>query len=272
MDGPEKIELLADGTVTVLGRLLDSSNATMLAVVSAPVPADPTPSGPQPRTVQAIYKPVSGERPLHDFPLGTLAGREWAAYRLDVALGWDLVQPTVLRSDLPAGTGSLQLWLEADETTSVDVFDPASVPADWAPVLQAESEDGAPLAVAHRIDDRLRRLALFDIIANNADRKGSHILHAPGGRTIGIDHGLTFNSEDKLRTILWGFAGRRLNSGEFDALTRLDDEWPAFADEVGAALDAGEVRAARTRLRLLLAGGRFPAPPTSRYAVPWPPL
>nr|WP_269151242.1 SCO1664 family protein [Spelaeicoccus albus] len=264
--------MLADGTVTVLGRLLDSSNATMLAVVSAPEPLEPTPSGPQPPTVQAIYKPVSGERPLADFPPGTLAGREWAAYRLDVALGWDLVQPTVLRTDLPAGTGSLQLWLEADETTSVDVFEPTGVPDGWEPVIQAESEDGAPLVVAHRVDDRLRRLALFDIIANNADRKGSHILHAPGGRTIGIDHGLTFNADEKLRTILWGFAGLPLSADESDALKHLDAQWDAFAGELSAVLDDDEINAARARLAGVLSEGCFPAPPTSRYALPWPPL
>src|SRR5699024_9054285 len=146
-----------------------------------PTPASPTPAGAQPKTVQAVYKPVSGERPLRDFTPGTLAGREWAAYRLDAALGWDLVQPTVLRSDLPDGTGSLQLWLEADDEPSVDVFAPADVPADWATVAHAETESGDPLVVAHSSDDRLRRMALFDFIANNADRKGSHILHGDDG-------------------------------------------------------------------------------------------
>ncbi len=142
-----------------------------------------------------MYKPVRGERPLWDFPDGTLAGRELAAYLVSEATGWDLVPPTVLR-DGPFGPGMCQLWVEVDD--SVDL-----------------------VALSRSRHDDLRRMAVLDSVINNADRKGGHLLPRPDGRVQGVDHGICFAVEDKLRTLLWQWRGRRLDDEALEVLTRL---------------------------------------------------
>ena len=163
-----------------------------------------------------VYKPSAGERPLMDFPDGTLAAREIAAHDVSVALGWDLVPETVLAHG-PGGAGMAQRWIdEADRDAGDSAHDPVDVhPVDAIPegraaVLRGEGSRGEDVVVAHATDARLRRIALFDVVVNNADRKGGHVLVDTAGQTWAIDHGLSFHTEPKLRTVLWGRAGQPL--------------------------------------------------------------
>lgn len=223
--------MLAEGEVTVLGRFPDSSNATLLvtcALGSAEVPA--------------VYKPLRGERPLWDFPPG-LHRREVAAYVLSQHLGWDLVPETVLRQDGPFGEGSLQRLVPEDGTSHC-----FTLVED--PVWHAD----------------LRRLAAFDVVANNADRKSGHVLLAEG-RLWAIDHGLTFHVEPKLRTVLWDFAGEPLDADVSAAIHRLVEG--GSPDELAPLLGEDERAALVRRATELLAAGHLPHPVSER-AFPWP--
>jgi uncharacterized repeat protein (TIGR03843 family) len=194
-----------------------------------------------------VYKPIRGERPLDDFPDGTLAFREVAAYRVSEAVGWNIVPPTVLREG-PLGSGMVQLWIDVDE--QVQVID-----------------------LIRRGDPALRRMALFDAVINNADRKGGHMLPVEGGHVYGVDHGVCFSPDPKLRTILWGWRGRRLTAGEIAILEQLEDQLEHdLGDELRALLAADEVEAMARRLRRLVSKGSFPQPDPDRPAIPWPPF
>lgn len=260
--------LLHDAQLTDLGRIPGASNDTRLVLLSAG------------QTVRrAVYKPVSGERPLHDFPSGSLAAREVAAGILDAALGFSAVPPTVTRTQAPLGIGSLQIYAETepDAPDHVGVFPPDELPAGWLPVFAAETEDGAQVVVAHSPDDQLRRTALLDVLANNADRKASHLVtgswdYDQAPRLFAIDNGLTFHVEDKLRTVLWGFAGDDLRPEELQAVSHLLDSWFTLADSLAPLLSSDELQALHTRVRLLAETRVFPLPPADRYPIPWPPL
>jgi uncharacterized repeat protein (TIGR03843 family) len=255
-------EVLIAGEITITGRLTDASNVTLLAEASA-----------DGMTVPCIYKPVRGERPLWDFPDGTLADRERAAYLVSEAAGWDCVPLTVLRSG-PFGPGMVQRWIEdANPDEAVDLVSVKHVPAGWLPVLRAVDEDGSPVALVHADRPALATLAGFDLVVNNADRKGSHVLPLPDGRVLGVDHGLCFHSDDKLRTILWGWAGRPLPVTVVDGLTRLLAGLDAeLGEELAALLTRDEVDVLRERLESLAADPTFPRPPGHRTPIPWPPL
>jgi uncharacterized repeat protein (TIGR03843 family) len=196
LDVSSALTLLRRGDITVEGRLVDASNATLFCeIVLDGVDA------------RCVYKPVAGERPLWDFPEGTLAGREVAAYAVSEATGWGVVPPTVMR-DGPFGPGMVQLWVEIDtDVDLVDVVAPDRVPSGWLRVLDALGSAGQPVVLAHADDERLRRMAVLDTVLNNADRKGGHVLPLPVGTVHGVDHGVTFHVEPKLRTVLWGWAG-----------------------------------------------------------------
>ena len=190
-------EIIGRGEISVTGRLTDASNLTLLG--------EATLDG---LTVPCIYKPVRGERPLWDFPDGTLAERERAAFLVSRTARWDCVPLTILR-DGPYGHGMVQRWIEdADPEDVVDLAPVSRIPAGWLPVLRAVDVDGSDVAVVHADTPALSTLAGFDLVVNNADRKGSHVLPLPDGRVLGVDHGLTFHTDDKLRTILWGWAGK----------------------------------------------------------------
>ena len=165
-----------------------------------------------------MYKPVAGEAPLWDFPDGTLAGRELAAYLVSAALGWDIVPYTIIR-DGPAGSGMLQLWVDQPGDTRcgedpesgpdlVDLLPAGHIPPGFLPVLRAYDYAGDEVTLVHADNVRLRRMAVFDVLINNADRKGGHILSAVDGHVYGVDHGVSLHVEDKLRTVLWGWAGK----------------------------------------------------------------
>lgn len=220
----------------VTGRLVDASNATMLAKV------DDGADG-----IEVIYKPVAGERPLWDFPHGTLADREYAAYLLSSIGGFGIVPFTVLR-DGPFGPGAVQEWIEIDPEVDLIEFFQQDTPA-------------------------LRKMALFDAIANNTDRKIGHILPSREGQVYGCDHGVTFHEEDKLRTVLWQWAGKPLNEGEKQILVALS---LAIEENLGETLQAylteSEIAALTARVGRLLSENVFPEPSQDWPAVPWPPF
>ena len=231
------VELLTQGTLEVEGRLVAASNATLYCTARY----DGT-------EATCVYKPVAGERPLWDFPMGTLAGREVAAYVVSRAAGWDVVPPTVMR-DGPFGPGMCQLWIDHD--TEVDL-----------------------IALSRRADHAgLRDMAVFDAVVNNADRKIGHLLPDRSGHLYGCDHGVCFAEEYKLRTVLWQWRGRRLPDRAVQALRKLDT---AFGAELGAELSRlltrDEIDATRDRIEVLLEHRVHPYPPDGWPAVPWPPL
>ena len=264
LDPADALTLLATGELTIEGRLVDASNATLLAAVSG--------NG---TTAACVYKPVRGERPLWDFPDGTLAGREVSTYLLDQALGWELVPPTLLR-DGPFGPGMCQLWIESESVDElVDLMPQSRVPKGWFPVFGGVDGSGRDVVVAHADDRRLRRLAVLDAVTNNADRKGGHLLLTAGGHLYGVDHGLCFHEENKLRTLLWGWGGEPLDEEEIEALTRLRAELAdgePLEEALSEHLTVTEVRATAARVDRLLRTGRFPRPNGHRHVVPWPPF
>ncbi|GLF96228.1 SCO1664 family protein [Streptomyces yaizuensis] len=258
------LDLLTHGELTVRGQVREASNAVLFCSVSQ--------GG---ESADCVYKPVAGERPLWDFPDGTLAQREVAAYEISEALGWRLVPPTVLR-DGPYGEGMVQLWIEADPGAELLALVDGDEPGEgWRAVGPAEVGPGRTALLVHADDTRLRRLAVLDAVINNGDRKGGHLLPAPGGRLYGIDHGVTFHVDDKLRTLLWGWAGEPLPA---EALAALDTLAAALGDPGGLGerlarlLTPAEVAAVRERVAALRAGGVHPVPSGQWPAIPWPPV
>lgn len=227
-----ELALLAEGRLELLGVIRKSSNSALLAEVC--LGDDST---------WAVYKPRQGERPLADFPPG-LHRRERAAYLLSEFLGWGIVPATVVREDGPFGVGSLQLFVQHDPLQHYFTI-----------------YDGVPGA-----HDALRRIAVFDCVANNADRKSGHVLHGADGRVWGIDHGLCFAARSKLRTVVWDFAGQAVPGDLLHDIAPLADAVP---DELAELLDAAEVAALRQRVRRLLDEPVLPVDVTGRR-VPWP--
>jgi uncharacterized repeat protein (TIGR03843 family) len=247
------------GELTLHGRVLPASNATFVGELDG---------------VRVVYKPVAGERPLWDFPDGTLAGREVAAYAVSEALGWNIVPPTVL-GDGPHGPGMVQLWRdEVEDQSPVDIVAEGELPDGFRHVFDGLDAHDQPVSLVHEDSEALRRMALFDVVVNNADRKGGHVLPMSDGHRFGVDHGLTFHVEHKLRTVLWGFVGEPLTDDEAAGLRRLDS---ALAGDLGRRLaglvSEDEVATTARRISRLLARGAFPAPASSAYPViPWPPF
>ncbi|MET8901945.1 MULTISPECIES: SCO1664 family protein [unclassified Streptomyces] len=257
-------ELLALGELTVRGRIREASNAALYCTVTH-----------EGREAACIYKPVAGERPLWDFPDGTLAQREVAAYEVSEATGWGLVPPTVLREG-PYGEGMVQLWIEAvPEAELLALVDEEDPGPGWKGIALAEVGEGRTALLVHADDERLRRLAVLDAVINNADRKGGHLLPADGERLYGIDHGVTFHAENKLRTLLWGWAGDPL-TGEalaaLDALRQALKDGGALALRLGDLITPAELDATRARVDALLAAGKHPEPGGEWPAIPWPPV
>lgn len=257
---PAALPLLHDGRLDVTGRIVDASNATLLCTVHC-----------DGISAECVYKPIRGERPLWDFPDGTLAGREVASWLLSEATGWSLVPPTVLRSG-PLGPGMVQLWVDTkDEHGLVDVVTLDGVPEGWRVVLRAQDHYGHPALLAHADTAEMRQLTVLDVLLNNADRKGGHVLRGLDGGVYGVDHGICLHRDNKLRTVLWGFLGEQLPTSVLDVLrgVRLELDGSlgvALAEHVTRA----EVRAVRERADQLLATRTFPAPNGKWPAIPWP--
>ncbi|HHH83423.1 MAG TPA: SCO1664 family protein [Chloroflexi bacterium] len=233
---PSILTTLTQGSLELIGQVLWGSNYTFLAQVGLGNEA-----------VQAIYKPARGERPLWDFPHGTLAHREVAAFRLSQALGWGLVPPTVLRQDAPEGPGSLQLYIHADPQRH------------YFSLEEAQKQ-------------RLRPVALFDLLINNADRKAGHLLFDANDHLWLIDHGVSFHTEYKLRTVIWDFIGERIPPDLIEDLRRLLRTWEeerGIHRELEGLLSEHEIRALRSRAERLLHLGTYPEPQPGR-PYPWP--
>ena len=226
---------MSEGTLTVTGRLVDASNATLFGTI-----ADGEDE------VRVIYKPVAGERPLWDFPDGNLAQREYAAFLVSEIGGWNLVPLTILR-DGPFGIGMVQQWIDIDE--SVD------------------------LALFYREDhESLRAMALFDAVVNNTDRKIGHLIPSPDGKLFGCDHGVTFHEEDKLRTVLWQWASQKLSEQELEQLQKLRQSLISKEELFTSLISDIEFKALLGRVDRLLHEKTFPEPSDEWPAVPWPPF
>ena len=280
------LDLLASGELEIEGRLVDASNATLYCTISPPggyggaaSPPQGGPGGfggtgspsqggsggmgppgkksrgglggivPPDNRVHCVYKPIAGERPLWDFPMGTLAGREVAAYVVSRAAGWDVVPPTVMR-DGPFGPGMCQLWIDHD--TDMDL-----------------------IALSRRTDHAgLRDMAVFDAVVNNADRKIGHLLPVADGHLYGCDHGVCFAEDYKLRTVLWQWRGKTLPRRSLEALRRLNAQLNdgGLEAELSSLLAASEIAATKIRVETLLKHRVHPYPPADWPAVPWPPV
>ncbi|MDP9225091.1 MAG: SCO1664 family protein [Actinomycetota bacterium] len=228
--------MLERGEVEVLGLLPYSSNYTFLARLHS-----------DESETLAVYKPDRGERPLWDFPPGTLAAREVATFRLSEVAGWHIVPPTVLRDEAPLGPGSLQLFIEHDPDLH------------YLTLMQ------------HRLED-FRVFAALDAVVNNADRKAGHVLQDADGRVWAVDHGLTFSVEPKLRTVIWQFAEEPLGDSLRSELDRLGAELArpgGLGDELTDLLSPEESAATLARVETLLVEDSFPAPSSER-PLPWP--
>ena len=264
------LELLRGSRIEPVGVLTEASNLTVLVDL---LDGSGAATG-----HQAVYKPVRGERPLADFPARTLAAREVAAYLVSCAGGWDLVPPTLLR-DGPLGPGSVQ-WLveQTPERVSdpsaglVEVLAPEDVQDGWLPVVSGTGAEGEEVVVVHADVPDLRSLAVLDAVLTNADRKAAHLTRDVDGRLRGFDHGLCLHVDDKLRTVLWGWAGAPLREEDVQALTALRDALgrDALGADLTALLSAAEVEALGARTSRLLDAGRMPLPPAGRYPLPWP--
>ena len=233
------LNLLSAGQLEVEGRLVDASNVTMFCSVRG--------DGGE---ASCVYKPVAGERPLWDFPEGTLAGREVAAYAVSRAGGFNVVPPTVYR-DGPYGPGMCQLWIDVDPDLDL-------------------------VALAHGSGDQaLRQMAVFDAVINNADRKIGHLLPSRDGHLYGCDHGVCFSSDYKLRTVLWQWRGKRLPGRAVAALQHLSELLAGggeLAEDLSQWLTPDELQATRNRVELLIQHKVHPFPPADWPAVPWPPF
>jgi uncharacterized repeat protein (TIGR03843 family) len=255
------------GELEVIGRLVGSTNNAMVVRVRPPrtedAPSPVAPSGAPERhpglgksleasDLLAVWKPTRGERPLFDFPIGTLSRREVAAHLVSEAFGWGIVPPTVLR-DGPYGEGMLQQWIDVDPEADV-------------------------IEMVNRNDPRLRRVAVFDAVVNNTDRKAGHLLPVPGGHLHAVDHGVTFSIVPKLRTVLWAWEGEPFGADELASLGLVREALGSVASPgplsrgLGELLFAGEIEATRARVAELLATGRFPSPSPDWPAIPWPPV
>ena len=267
------LEVLTLGELEIIGRMADASNATLVGAATL-----------DGASVSCVYKPQRGERPLWDFPDRTLGMREVATYAVSEAGGWHVVPPTVWRPTGPVGAGMAQAWV--DPTTDVgsepgsglvDVVAQGRLPDRWRHVIDAQEGRGRPVTLAHADDPALRSMALLDAVVNNADRKGGHVLlgrtaRDSADRVYGVDHGLTFHEDDKLRTVLWGWAGTELDEAELANLEQLDgslQDGPLHADLVQLLSDR-EVDTTRWRVQQLIADGRFPQPGAARHWLPWP--
>ena len=276
LDSPDAVRALELGHLELRAQIQTGNNAVFVADVVPASPSTASETGQSGnsgagKTLRCIYKPIRGERPLWDFPDQPLAPREVAAYAIDRALGWGLVPPTVLR-DGPLGPGSCQLWIpHTDVPPLFDVLPASDVSAGWKAIATARvNDDGQEreVVLAHADDERLARLAVFDAVINNSDRKAGHLLVDTGGGLWAIDHGVSFHVEPKLRTVLWGWSGDRLPAETVSALDRLR---LALDGELGGRLaeylNPAEMVALLGRVDGLLSAGDYPAP-----APGWPPL
>lgn len=259
-------ETLRSGELTLIGRIPTASNATF--VCDATIGDS---------TMRCVYKPIRGEQPLWDFPDGTLADREVASYLVSATLGWHVVPQTILR-DGPFGRGMAQRWIETVDNHSegrsrldlVDIVAQGSVPDGFREVLRAVDERGAQVSLIHADDPRLLRMAVLDLLLNNADRKGGHALEGLDGQIYGVDHGICMHAEHKLRTVLWGWAGEPIGAELLADVAAFVEALPGVhADVLSEYLTDAEIAALGERGKAMLDAPVMPLPTGSR-PIPWP--
>ncbi|MGA6205273.1 SCO1664 family protein [Nocardia testacea] len=260
------VDALRAGELTVLGRVGVASNVTLVCDLA-------TGDG----DLRVVYKPVRGEQPLWDFPDGTLAGREVASYLISGALGWTVIPETVLR-DGPYGPGMVQRWITTREPREpgsprldlIDLCPPEHVPDGFREVLRAYDGAGDEVSLVHADDPRLQRMAVLDVLLNNADRKGGHALESADGEVYGVDHGICLHQENKLRTVLWGWAGEPVPADLLADIAAFAETLPGeLADRLAEHLTDAEIDALLRRAKRLLDEPVLPFPETSR-PIPWP--
>ncbi|MFJ4653531.1 SCO1664 family protein [Nocardia sp. NPDC088792] len=256
-------DLLRTAELTVIGQVTTASNVTL--VCEAPL-EDGT-------ELRVVYKPVRGERPLWDFPDGTLAGREVASYLVSDALGWGVIPETILREG-PLGAGMVQRWIDVVEDGEgpdpVDLCPAGQVPDGFREVLRALDPAGHPVSLIHSEDPQLYRMAVLDVLINNADRKGGHALAGQDGRVYGVDHGICLHTEPKLRTVLWGWAGEAVDGELLTDITALVKALPGeLGERLAEHLTDAEIDALEARGRALLENPVLPLPGSQR-PIPWP--
>lgn len=250
---------LIGGELVLTDRVMPASNATFIGHID---------------DFTVVYKPMAGERPLWDFPDGNLARREVAAYLLSETLGWNVVPRTWLREG-PLGTGMVQLWQEVDPSQNAVTLVPAGDMPDegWCHVFDGIDAQNHPVSLIHEDSVALRQMAVFDIIVNNADRKGGHVLAMADGHRHGIDHGLTFHTDHKLRTVLWGWLGEDLHADELRGVRQVHSALHGqLAGSLADLITDAEIEALVERCAQLLHDPRFPVPHGDMPAVPWPPF
>jgi uncharacterized repeat protein (TIGR03843 family) len=240
LDETKILTALQEGSLEMQGQFLHGSNYTYLVQLSYGETRFPV-----------VYKPRRGEQPLWDFPTGSLARREVAAYLVSKALGWELVPPTIYRQrNAPLGPGSVQQYIEHDPNYHYFSFSDAD-------------------------RQRLQPVALFDVIINNADRKGSHVIVGGDGHLWLIDHGVCFHAEYKLRTVIWDFTGQPVPAPLLEDLSHLLAQLApqgSLFSSLRPHLSPGEIKALAGRVRSVLAARRFPEPDSDRRSYPWPPV
>ena len=239
MDKSAIMVAMQNGKLDLQGQFVRSSNYTYLAQLEYGT-----------QTFKVVYKPTRGERPLWDFPTATLTKREVAAYLVSEALGWELIPPTLYRRKAPMGPGSLQQYIEHDPT------------CHYFSISNVEKQ-------------RLRPTVAFDVIINNADRKGSHIIFDQDQHIWLIDHGVCFHKEDKLRTVIWDFAGETIPNIVNEGLHHLFDQLKPGDDlfiQLSKLIKVSEIQFLAKRTQKLIDTGIFPIPPEDRRVYPWPPI
>lgn len=249
---------LVSAELSLTARIMTASNATFVGRIG---------------DVEVVYKPVAGERPLWDFPAGNLAQREVAAYEVSESFGWDVVPRTWLREG-PHGIGMAQLWQDPDPAQDAVTLVAAGLPEQgWRHVLDGFDAQGRAVSLIHEDSVALRQMAVFDVVVNNADRKGGHVLAMADGHRFGVDHGVTFHAEHKLRTVLWGWAGHTLHADELAAIKQVGSAARgALGEALAPLISDAEIDALGRRCERLLQEGRFPEPQGDMPAVPWPPF
>lgn len=261
--GPTVDDFL-DGELTLIGRIPTASNATFVCDAGD-------------SAVRVVYKPVRGEQPLWDFPDGTLAHREVASYLISDALGWGIIPQTILR-DGPHGPGMVQRWVyTVDNHTAfgnrvdlVDLVPQGDIPEGYLEVLRAVDHRGEAVSLIHAADPRLQRMAVLDVLINNADRKGGHALEGLDGQIYGVDHGICLHVEPKLRTVLWGWAGDPIGPDVIADIATLRKSLDgAFADILATHLTEPEIEALARRTKRLIDNPVMPLPSMAR-PIPWP--
>lgn len=245
---------LSDGlnsnTLEPIGRLVDSSNNALMCSLNG---------------IKVVYKPQRLEAPLWDFAEGTLGRREVAVSEIDRFLGWDLVPPTIWWESAPVGPGSVQVFIEGAQISDVGLFEEGQIPDGWFYLFTGELE-GQEVHVAHANSPDLMKLAVFDAVINNADRKGGHLLRDHASRLWAIDHGVSLHEEPKLRTVLWGWAQSPLQPDIAEDLMRLASELETLELE---GISQAEREALLSRVTRVLSHG-LPLPSRRWPAIPWP--